>query len=383
MYGIGEIEGNKLSQSIAMGGTGIAMSQTGVLNSLNPASYHSIDSLSFLFNFGIQSKQSIYTSHGIIQSNNDFNFNSLALGFRITKWWANSIGIAPFSSVGYKINTEKSIQGSNETFDALIEGSGGINRFYWGNSIRIKNDLYLGFNISYLFGQILQSEYATSDLYKGSVSTQDEIDIRNLTFDFGAQYTFIKRKGLVGTIGGTFSNKTNLRLEHNLTALDNTSDTLYSNIPEKGNFTMPTMLGFGTAFEIQNKLTLAADYKLDLWGKSGNTGTKLHYVNSNEIRFGAEFKPNHSITSSYFGRIQYRIGYFYKSSYLKIKGSQLQNYGFSFGLGLPISRTEVNLAYVYGSNGAYNNSSVINQKYHLIALTINLRDIWFVKYKYD
>jgi hypothetical protein len=383
MYGIGEIEGNKMSQSIAMGGTGIAFSQPGTLNSLNPASYYSIDSLAFLFNFGIQSKQSIYSSHGIMQSNHDFNFNSLALGFRITKWWANSMGIAPFSSVGYKISTNKSIEGTNETFEALIEGTGGMNRLYWGNSLKIRNNLYLGVNISYLFGQIIQLEKATSSLFNSTIATEDKIDIRNMYFDFGIQYTFLKRKGWVGTIGGIFSNKTNLKLEHNLGAVNNSSDTLYNNKTGKGNYSLPTMIGFGTAFEIQKKLTITTDYKLELWGKSGNTGTNLHYVNSNEFRFGAEYQPKQTITASYVGRIYYRMGYFYKTSYLKIKGSQLLNYGFSFGLGLPISRTNINLAYVYGSNGAYKNSGVINQKYHLIALTINLSDIWFVKYKYD
>jgi hypothetical protein len=383
MYGIGEIEANKSGQSIAMGGAGIAMAQASTLNSLNPAAYHSIDSLAFIFNFGIQSKQSIYTNHGLVQSNNDFIFNSLAVGFRIAKWWSNSLGITPFSSVGYKINTQKSMQGTSENFDVQVDGSGGVNKFYWGNSFKLTNNLYAGFNLSYLFGQITQNEAVTSQYFTGSVSTEDVIDVRNWCMDFGVQYTVLKKDNLVGTLGGTFSNKTKLNLTHDINILDNSSDTLASNGGSNSHYTLPTMFGIGAAVEIKNKLTLTADYKRELWQNTDNSNIYTHYVNAQEIRVGAEFQPKNTLTSSYIQRIQYRAGVFQRSSYLKIKGSQLQNYGFTLGLGLPIARTQLNIAYVYGSNGALNNSGVINQRYHLFALTLTLRDLWFVKFKYD
>ncbi|NJO70047.1 MAG: hypothetical protein HC830_12885, partial [Bacteroidetes bacterium] len=65
------------------------------------------------------------------------NFAYLAFGFRITPKWATSIGIAPYSSVGYNINTSKQVEGSTDTYNIDIEGSGGLNQFYWGNSYKI------------------------------------------------------------------------------------------------------------------------------------------------------------------------------------------------------------------------------------------------------
>ena len=59
----------------------------------------------------------------------------MAMGFRIMPNWSASIGIAPYSTVGYKIATDNYVDGTvDENFKLEMTGSGGLNQFYWDNS---------------------------------------------------------------------------------------------------------------------------------------------------------------------------------------------------------------------------------------------------------
>src|ERR1035437_7415757 len=73
-YGIGILSGYSLGRSEAMGGIGIGIRNDAQINSGNPASYTAIDSLTFLTQFGINSRHSTYQTDNAQNGSNNVNF---------------------------------------------------------------------------------------------------------------------------------------------------------------------------------------------------------------------------------------------------------------------------------------------------------------------
>ena len=155
-FGLGLMNQPGFIQNHAMGGVGIGFRDNKKINYLNPASYTSIDSMSFLFDFGIMGD---YTNTETSLGNEPYygaHLNHLAISFPITKWWAASIGILPYSKVGYSIK-EEDYKNDIGFIHYIYQGNGGLSQLNLGTSFKIIKNLYLGANFKYLFGNLLVS----------------------------------------------------------------------------------------------------------------------------------------------------------------------------------------------------------------------------------
>jgi len=142
-YGLGELEPSDYGRTSGMGGVGIGIASNQFLNRANPASLSQIDTLSFMFEVALSGKFATYKTNSDKVSVFNSGLKKLAIGFRINKFVATSIGIGPYSNVGYKITTTKLIGGtSSQYYTTDLTGDGGLSQFYWANSLRI-NDKYL------------------------------------------------------------------------------------------------------------------------------------------------------------------------------------------------------------------------------------------------
>ncbi|NJO70048.1 MAG: hypothetical protein HC830_12890 [Bacteroidetes bacterium] len=63
MFGIGYIEPEGFGRNKGLGGSGIALPSEMSLNNLNPASYHTIDSLRFILETGFNTIYSKFSNH--------------------------------------------------------------------------------------------------------------------------------------------------------------------------------------------------------------------------------------------------------------------------------------------------------------------------------
>src|SRR5665647_386954 len=156
-YGIGTLNGYSQGRGAAMGGIGIGTRYGFQINSGNPASYTAIDSLSFLMEFGLNSRHTNYESANKRNGVNDVNFNYLAFSFPIKRWWATAFGLMPMSNKGYNINAKAD---STNLYSATsITGTGSLSKAFLGNAFKIGNNLSVGINAWYLFGTISDSYY--------------------------------------------------------------------------------------------------------------------------------------------------------------------------------------------------------------------------------
>jgi len=173
-----------------MGGISNAVRSPYYLNFANPASFSAIDSTSFLFDAGISTDITTMKSAYNTEQAMYGTLAHLLFGFPIYRWWGMSLGILPYSDVGYNITQEQSTDDIGRTY-TLYEGSGGINQAYWGNGFSVTKGLSLGFNVIYYFGTMnrLRKVYFpdSSATYINS-NLENKIKISDLSIDFGAQY---------------------------------------------------------------------------------------------------------------------------------------------------------------------------------------------------
>jgi hypothetical protein len=384
IFGIGELHSKGFVRNMAMGKSGIALSSGSYLNNLNPASYHSIDSVSFFFDFGLTSDFVKYRTSYATQHGNDMNLSNVAFGFRINHNWSASIGIAPYSAVGYKVVTVKSLEGTIDNFDAVLTGNGGLTQFYWNNSYLLFNRLSLGVNFTYLFGNIKSTETVTSTSeFTSNILYEQNSYLNKVYADFGFQYFFPLKDNFQVTLGGIFGNSHKLNFRHRITISDS-EGTIEDKITKRGTFDLPMYFGGGIAVLFKDKLTFSADYLFHDWSGTTSDNPDFNYINTNAFKIGAEFIPGRLKQLGYFGRIRYRAGYYHEESYLEIKKGSISDNGITVGLGLPFlqNKTSINIAYNKGVNGTLENG-LIKENYNSIMVSLTLHDWWFIKRKYD
>ena len=290
IFGPGELQAKGFGKNMGMGGTGIGMPSGNFINNINPASYSGFDSIRFVYELGFEGKYSNFKSQGDKLNDHTFNFKYVAMGFRVTDWWATSLGIAPFSNVGYTIVSSKYIEGVNDKFYSSFEGSGGINHLYWGNAVKFGNFSF-GAHASYLFGSITQDELIVqpNDLFSSFIMERTDY-MKSFYFDYGMQYSF-KIKNWDYTLGAIYSNKQNLTSDHLVEVLT-TSYSIVSSIEEESDdVSVPEKIGIGINMRKSPFINIAADYEFQKWSGINYPIQKAPFKNSHRVAIGAESKP--------------------------------------------------------------------------------------------
>src|SRR5512133_2003719 len=87
-FNIGSIEPSGSFRSLGMGGFSTGMRGNNTLFFSNPASYSSIDTNSFVFDFGMHFGRSTISDGSSTHTSDDYNFDHLLIGFPVAKGWA-------------------------------------------------------------------------------------------------------------------------------------------------------------------------------------------------------------------------------------------------------------------------------------------------------
>jgi hypothetical protein len=381
LFGSGQIMDKGFGISDAMGGTGIAFQSKNALNNLNPASYAGLDSLSFLFEVGMYGKFSRFETSQQINHTFDGNIRYLAIGFRVTHWWAISLGCAPVSSVGYNISTTDNIEGELTPYTKKYTGTGGINQFYISNAFNLGKYIALGFNTSYIKGSVTQTETIESVSDLSGYFLKKTNYVNSIIFDYGIQ--FKKEIGNLNySTGLTFGNqkKLNTRSEKYL-GFD--EDTI-SIVTENTNYLIPKRYGIGIAVSKATKFCAGIDYSKENWSAAAFDNPYLVTRNSQKISFGVDYCPRTETRNYGFSNLNYQLGAYYKSSYLVIDNIPTNIAALTFGLGIPLRKqfTRINISAEIGQTGSLKHG-LIKENYYLLNLNFSLHDKWFIKPKYD
>lgn len=376
-YGLGVLRDGATSMQRSMGGVGYAMNSGRQINSMNPASYAAIDTLTFLFDMGITATQlwqkERIDGKNVSESTFGGGLDYATMQFPLGKYMGGSVGLVPFSSVGY------SFGGEIENGIDARQGSGSLNELYVGVAGRPFRGFTLGANISYLFGTILNETYA--QLNSGSSAVfQRQMIVRDYRLNFGVQYSLPLAKGDRLTLGVTFSPAKSLLG----TGRSVNYDSQEGSTPEfsdehklRHEYSLPSTWGAGINYQFGRKVMLEFDYTYQPWKDAKfRDFNNFDYANRTKYAFGAQFVPN--FRGNYFKRINYRIGAYWSDDYLRIAGNQLRQYGITAGFGFPVPtfKTTINLGFEWMCRKAHPNP-LVKENYLNITLGVNFNEMWF------
>ena len=108
------------------------------------------------------------------------------------------------------------------------------------------------------------------------------------------------------------------------------------------------------------------------------------YNDASRYKVGGFYIPNYNGLGNYWERVVYRGGLRYENTGLNINEEDINEFGISFGVGLPVGRlfTNLNLGAEVGSRGT-TNSGLVKENFFNIFLSLSLNDKWFEKRYYD
>ncbi|MGM0530075.1 MAG: hypothetical protein ACQER7_01835 [Bacteroidota bacterium] len=391
-YGLGEMLDQNMGNTMGFGSLTSGIRMNDVLNYSNPASYTAQDTNSFIFDVGINANSALQRSSEKKITRRAMGFDHLAIGFPVFRWWKSSIGIVPLSQVGYHVKNTTNPNDIDEKVNRF-EGEGGIRQFYIGNAFDLTENLSLGVNYFYLFGNTTYNSTAIlpEDPYSGRFQKNLNLHLRGSRFQTGLQYEFNFSDNYNLTLGISHDFNTNLDLEKSYESFsfyqyeDNQGITRQDTIDKikdedkDSKFQYPQGWSGGFAFQ-SSKLIFGADFEFQNWSVLEEFD---NLSDSYSMRGGMQYTPDEEGLRSYLQRVDYRLGAFYKQSYLNINNQQLKDFGITFGLGLPLrnNRTKFNLALKLGRRGTTSNN-LIEENYAMINFNITFQDFWFIKQKY-
>lgn len=384
-HGYGTITDGGYGQSTQMGGLSAGLRSAYFTNPSNPASYTAIDSLNFRVEVGASCAMESNSDAGGSSRDMTGNFEYLAVQFPIKRWVSASLGLRPYSRVGYK-NTFHVTEGTDLTQDTLTshytyEGDGGINQLYFGLGFKPFRNFSVGANLLYHFGSIEHNSAVVFDEgYIYPSSQIQKIKVRDFCVNLGAQGSFKINEEKFVTIGATYQFKSELKAEAEKKLI--ASDTVVLNYDNK--FDTPSSFGIGFVFHFNSRVLAGFDYKRTSWSDIRFFDEKP-FDDENRFAWGAQYQPSKN-ARKYYQRMYYRCGLNVSKSYYKVNKENLNKVAIDAGVGFPLKKglnpTVINVGLEYGRCGGSDNG-LVKEQYLKGTINVTVNERWFAKRKLE
>ena len=327
-------------------------------------------------------------------------FDYLALAIPIGKLGVG-IGLLPYTSVGYKLESFN----DDDFISNRYRGEGGLNKAFLSIGYQLTNDLSIGIDINYDFGNIQNSSIAflydvDGNLLQYQTREENRSDLSGLNYNFGLSYKKKIGSKLELVTGITYTpefdlTSQNQRAFSSITInpftgtelVQNTIDDTLTEDDRETDLTIPARYSFGAGLGQPKKWFLGAEYssqktsefRNDFLGSAGAI-----YEDASSFNVGGFYIPNYKSLTSYWKRIVYRAGVRFENTGLNISSESIKEFGISFGVGIPVGRvfSNTNLGVEIGKRGTTSNN-LIQENFVNFQLSLSLNDRWFEKRKYD
>ncbi len=392
-YGKGELVMRKTTYNFSMGGVANAINSSRYINPYNPAANAGIDTLSFVFTGGMMSKFGTITTNDLSSKTGYGSLGYLLFGFPINKHIKTSIGLLPYSNVGYKIVTSDNLPDVGNT-DFYFEGSGGVSEFYLSAAFLLHKNLSVGVKGAYMFGRSdrIRAVFFPDSIGYINTRIDNQVDIGDLHYDFGVQYHKTFDNGMTYGFGAIYSPAQKLSATENFMArsyfatavgVESFRDTIESRIGIPGKVTIPEKYGFGFMVKNKERWLVAADLNWQNWSQFESFGVSDSLQNSLQFSIGGEYLPSERTIDTYWKRIRYRAGFRYHKTYLNLENNQINEFGITFGMGLPIPRSfsTLNIGIEVGRGGT-KATNLIQDNYIRLNVGVSIWERWFVQRRY-
>lgn len=420
-YGIGEMskESNPIFQSI--GFSGIAISDSSLINYNNPATYSSFGSGYTLFSTGIHGKVSQFSEFNERTTKAFCNLNHLIIGMKLTKYVSTAFGLRPYSFRGYKFNNK--VFTGTDSINNEYKGIGTSQVVFLGMGVKVLNLKYtklsLGVNGGYLFGTLSNdriSRLMVSNSLAGGIEKRRTV-LSSWHMDFGVHFSQKITKNHLIDLGASFEPQQKLKSNYSDGLFYSTNvfneglfDTIFY-LQEFGTITIPNNLNVGFVYtfnynnviknnrKLNSQLKLSASYLRKDYAKYAEDFgilSKQNYLGLNErFSIGLQWIPernyfeNNSLTK-FYQRMYYRTGFLTENTSFINSTDKIDHFGITFGVGIPVfaqqSLSSVNFGINLGRSKK-NVENALSENYASvnfgIILSPSIFDKWFRKRKLD
>ena len=392
LFGIGDQANLKTVEEIAMGQMGGALNSEYQLSFTNPASYGSLNYTTYVFSGGNKTN---YIDDG--QSNQTSSAAALsyiALGIPIRGNQGVVMGLQLNTAVGYSlIDQTFDNEGTLTQIDSYF-GNGGTNRVFLGYGYRFPFNLSLGAELAYVFGNIDKNVLNRRNNIQLATRNLTDSNVKGTSLKIGAHYeTKISEDlslkfGLAADLESTLKEKGTDQLYSVVNVEDGSGfpvDTLSSS-QFSSTITSPLKTAISAGIGENNKWFVGAEYTfqnpLEFTGGIYEDIDFYRYDKFTNISIGGFYTPKMNSLGSYFQRMTYRAGFNFQQTGLVVDETEINEYGISFGVSLPMGLkiSNVNLGIELGRRGTTDNN-LIEEEFFNFRLSLSLNDKWFRKQK--
>lgn len=390
-FGIGELKFGGTVENQSMGGLSVYTDSIH-LNLRNPAAFGDLKLTSFTAALSHNTTQ--YKSATKTETKNNASFDYLALGFPISKKMGLGFGLLPYTSIGYNIQSIST--NGNQTQQEEFTGSGGLNKVFISFGYHINNNFSVGVTGNYDFGKIdNQNESVIENIIYGT-REENSSELSGVDFNFALTYKANIMNNLVFRSSVIFAPEAKLSSINNkeISTFTNVSsglgDTEEIDLKAIGlkytDLVLPSSLTLGAGIGKEHKWFVGSEFQSIKTSNFENAFLSVNgveYEDSYRVSLGGYYIPKYNSFTSYLSKIVYRAGVKYEETGLVVNNEKINNFGISFGLGLPVSNfSNVNLNFEYGKRGTLN-AGLIEENYFNAKLSFSLNEKWFIKRKYN
>tara|TARA_R110000787_G_scaffold13189_2_gene41691 strand:- start:6754 stop:7995 length:1242 start_codon:yes stop_codon:yes gene_type:complete len=380
-FGIGEIKFKGTVENRSMGGLNV-YSDSIHLNLQNPASVANLRLVNFTSGGSYKYvKQETETDSQFASAT---TLDYLAMGIPMGKFGA-SFGILPYTSVGYKLES------ITDSTDTQYTGTGGMNKVFLALGYQVTPKFNIGIDANYNFGNVERKSIVTEEGLLLGTREYVKSDLLGFNFNFGAEYKTMISEGLQLTTSATYSPATKFEVQgvRNITSVLISTAGVVIPIDDREErlddveITFPSQLTLGAGIGSPKRWFIGGQYtnaKTSNYNDPTlNFGT-VEFVDANKYRIGGFFIPRYSSLTSYWYRTTYRLGVRYEETGINLRGENINEYGISFGVGLPMGRlfSNVNIGFELGSKGTTKNG-LVKENFFNTFISLSLNDRWFEK----
>jgi len=396
-FGIGELQSKGTMENQMMGGIGMFADSIHI-NLKNPAALSKLgvqfgeDFGNTTYTFGLSHKRLSFKNNIESQSNSVTNLEYLAVAMAIKKGFGIGFGLMPYSSVGYSLVSE-SINDNGASVSNIFEGDGGLNKVYIAAGYEFIKNLSVGVTANFNFGTLDYDRVQSLENVQFGTFDKRTSKVNGMDFNYALNYN--------PTVNDKYNIFASVRVntQANLTSknekeIGSLSTTTGQNIEvinidldalnlRNTELKIPTTTTLGLGFGEHRKWFLGAEYSLQGLSSFSNEFIdveNLEYEDASSFAFGGFYIPDHSAFSSYYKQITYRAGLRMDKTGMTINNKEINNFGITFGFGLPMRGTfsNLNLGFEVGKRGT-TDANLIEESYFMVNLGLSLNDIWFRK----
>lgn len=394
-FGIGDTRNNGTIDNRSMGG--LQMYGDSIhINLRNPAAFSKLRLTTYTA--AITHREFRLRDNFETQRTSVTNLDYLAVGFPITKNAGVGFGIQPFTSVGYSLLTETT-NAQQDTVQNVFTGSGGLNRVFLSVGYEPIKNLAFGATGNFNFGTLEYIREETIQNVQLGTLERRESRINGFDFNFGAIYTpRIKEKYTLFSHVGV-DTQINLASENNRIigsfspVVTGNEQVIEVDLEAQGlkntDLKIPTRYTIGLGFGEDREWFVGGEYAFQELSSFENTflgQENVAYTDASTIALGGYYVPNYAALSGILNRITYRAGLRYDQTGLVVNGKEINNFGITFGFGVPIVGTgsdrfsNLNVGFELGRRGT-RAEGLLEESYLNVSIGLSLNDRWFVKRK--